>query len=251
MVISWQSVWLLALLFFWAILLFGSFLIGRPDPERVHRIPRRARVLSSLILVIAGWSWYLVVLATLPDLAISGFGLLIALGMTLGFIGDLFMAGLLPLIRPPVLGGIGAFGLGHGAYIVALILYGDRMGLNAPGPRWIGWLIWLLIGGTAWFFVVWRGRNGSPSVLHRAALPYALLLSSTVGFAMGLALQSAAFGPLAIGAALFLASDLILAAQLFNNLHFPLIGDVIWLTYGPGQMLIVYTAGRILLALAP
>jgi hypothetical protein len=40
------------------------------------------------------------------------------------------------------------------------------------------------------------------------------------------------------------------AAQLFNNRHFPLIGDVIWLTYGPAQMLIVYTAGSALLALA-
>ena len=37
-------------------------------------------------------------------------------------------------------------------------------------------------------------------------------------------------------------SDLILAAQLFNDLSFSLIGDVIWLTYGPGQMLIVYSA---------
>jgi hypothetical protein len=42
-----------------------------------------------------------------------------------------------------------------------------------------------------------------------------------------------------VGAALFLASDLILANQLFNRKSFPLVGDVIWLTYGPGQALIV------------
>jgi hypothetical protein len=60
--------------------------------------------------------------------------------------------------------------------------------------------------------------------------------------ATGLALQQGQFTWLAIGAALFLISDLILAAQLFNDLSFPLIGDVIWLTYGPGQMLIVYSA---------
>jgi hypothetical protein len=28
---------------------------------------------------------------------------------------------------------------------------------------------------------------------------------------------------------------------LFRGLKFDLIGDVVWLTYGPGQMLIVYT----------
>ena len=51
---------------------------------------------------------------------------------------------------------------------------------------------------------------------------------------------------LAIGGALFLLSDLILAARLFNEVHFPLIGDVIWLTYGPAQMLIVYSVGSAL-----
>ena len=54
----------------------------------------------------------------------------------------------------------------------------------------------------------------------------------------------------AVGAALFLASDLILAAQLFNDLRFPLISDVVWLTYGPAQMLIVYSAGTALALVA-
>jgi hypothetical protein len=90
-------------------------------------------------------------------------------------------------------------------------------------------------------------RGHAPTLLHWAALPYALLLASTAGFATGLALQDSTFLLLALGAALFLLSDLILAAQLFNHLQFPLIGDVIWLTYGPAQMLIVYTLGRALL----
>ncbi|MBI5669683.1 MAG: hypothetical protein HZC41_16925 [Chloroflexi bacterium] len=36
-------------------------------------------------------------------------------------------------------------------------------------------------------------------------------------------------------------SDLILAGELFSGINFPLIGDVMWLTYGPAQMLIVYS----------
>jgi hypothetical protein len=238
-----QSVWLLVLLVLWAALLFGGFLLGKPDARNDHRMPTWTRMASSLTLVIAGWSWFLFT----RQVAAGSFSPLIAVGMTLGFVGDLFMAGLLPIIKEPVLGGIGAFGLGHIAYLAALISFGDQNGLNASWPRWIGWIVWLLIGLAGWYWVVFRGSR--PTILHWMALPYALLLASTAGFATGLAAQSPVFMPLALGGALFLSSDLILAAQLFNNRHFPLIGDVVWLTYGPAQMLIVYTAGSALLAL--
>jgi len=75
------------------------------------------------------------------------------------------------------------------------------------------------------------------------------LLASTAGLAAGLAVQSSAFLPAALGGALFLASDLILAGQLFNGLSFPLIGDVIWLTYGPAQALLVYGGDAAILLL--
>ena len=142
--------------------------------------------------------------------------------------------------------GHGAFGLGHVAYIAAILGYGSAHGLDAAGPRFGAWLAWLLIGAVAWYFVVFRGQK--PTALHWAALPYSLLLASTAGFATGLALQDPAFVPLAIGAVLFLISDLILAAQLFAGRRFRLIDDVVWLTYGPGQMLIVYSVGAAIMA---
>ncbi len=166
------------------------------------------------------------------------YALFVALGMTLGFLGDLLMAGLIP-VEPHVLGGMLAFGAGHLFYIAAFVGFGNRQGLDAPGPRWVALAIWLVVGMAGWYAVVFRGQK--PSVLHWAALPYALLLASTAGFATGLAVQARAFIPLALGTGLFLVSDLILAGQLFSGLTFPLIGDVIWLTYGPGQMLIVYS----------
>ena len=48
--------------------------------------------------------------------------------------------------------------------------------------------------------------------------------------------------PLAIGAILFLASDMILAFRMFHG-EFPLAGHAVWMTYGPAQMLIVYSIG--------
>lgn len=232
--VPFQRTWLIALLGLWAILLFGGFLLGGPDASQ--RMPKWARLTSSFVLVVAGWSWYAFSRAQTNQ----NFALLVAIGMTFGFLGDLFMAGMMPGGRS-VMGGIGSFGLGHIFYITAFITFGNRMGLNSAVPRWGALAVWLLIGALGWYFVVFRGQT--PTTLHWAALPYALLLASTAGFATGLALQNSAFIPLAMGGALFLASDLILAAQLFNGLSFFLIGDVIWLTYGPGQMLIVYAAG--------
>lgn len=234
-----QRWWLLALLAAWAILLFGGFIFGATTAQGDHRMPMPMRILSSAVLVLAGWSWFVFCRGT----EAGRFGLLVALGMTFGLLGDLFMAGLIPLGNR-VLAGIAAFGMGHILYISAFVGFGNQQRLDAPGARWGALAVWLLIGLVGWYFVVFRGQQAT--AMHWAALPYALLLASTAGFATGLALQASPFIPLALGAALFFASDLILAGELFSGLSFPLIGDVIWLTYGPGQMLIVYSIGAAL-----
>jgi hypothetical protein len=238
------SVWLVGLLLLWAALLVGGFVCGRMNAERTGRMPLWTRLASSAVLVLAAWSGYGVSRGTTT----SVFALLIAIGMTLGLFGDLFMAKLLPY-APYALLGMAAFGLGHVAYIVAGLAYGNQHGLAAAGTRYGVWAIWLVAGLIGWYFAVFRGQP-KRSALHWVALPYALLLASTAGVATGLAIQEAALWPMAVGAALFLLSDLILAARLFNGHSFHLIEDVIWLTYGPGQMLIVYSVGSALGALA-
>lgn len=236
---SSQRTFLLVLLLIWAALLFGGFLLGKTDAGSGRRMPRWTRMASSLALVVAAWSWF----AFSRGGDTANFALLLAVGMSFGFLGDLYMAGLIP-VGQRVLGGIGAFGLGHISYIGAMLIFAARFGLDAAGPRRNALLIWLLIGLLGWYIIVFRGQN--PTALHWAALPYALLLAGTTGVATGLALQAGAFIPLAVGAALFLISDLILAGGLFSGLKFPGIDDVVWLTYGPAQMLIVYSAGAAL-----
>ena len=231
--------WMAGLLAAWALLLFGGFAAGPTSSDRSRRMPLWGRLGSSLALVVAGWSWWWLA----RDGEVAAVALLLAIGITLGFVGDVFMARVLP-IGEPVLGGMGAFGLGHGAYIGGLLLLGRQSVFASAGPRWAAWLAWLLVGALGWYAVVWRGHRHS--ALHVAALPYALLLASTAGVATGLAILSPPLWILALGAALFLVSDLILATQLFNHSHFPLISDVVWLTYGPAQALIVYTVARLL-----
>lgn len=223
-----QRFWLIGLLVVWAIFLFGGFVFGKGE----RRMPAWTRMASSAALVLAAWSWF--------ALNRGSFSLLLALGMTLGFVGDLWLAGVLPFGRS-VIGGIVAFGIGHIFYISAILTFGNQHGLDASAPRWGALIVWLFIGLVGWYLVVFRRQEAT--MLHWAALPYALLLASTAGLATGLALQASHFIPLAIGAALFLLSDLILAGELFSGLQFPLISDLIWLTYGPGQALIVYAVG--------
>lgn len=225
------------LLLVWAALLFGGYLFGGKSGRRM---PRWTRLGSSLVLALAAWSSILIA----PEGPAARFALLIAVGMTFGFVGDLFMAKVIPLPNR-FLGGIAGFALGHVAYIAAGLGLGDAIALD-PTTRLVAWLAWLIVGALGWYYIVYR--NQRKTALHWATLPYALLLASTVGVATGLAFQEPVFIAFAVGAALFLFSDLLIAAQLFA-VRFTReraqgainIDDLIWLTYGPGQMLIVYT----------
>lgn len=238
-----QRYWLLGLLFVWAIFLFGGFVFGGGG-DAARRMPTWSRMASSAVLLTAAFSWYLFARGT----PAAGYALLVAVGMTFGFLGDLLLAGVLPGGRNMILG-IVAFGVGHVFYITALLRLAAATGLTAPGPRWGALAVGLLVGLVGWYLVVWRGAGLAGiamSTVHWIALPYALLLATTAGLAAGLALQDGRFIPLAIGAGLFLLSDLILAGEMFSGLNFRLIGDVIWLTYGPAQMLIVYSVATVL-----
>jgi hypothetical protein len=227
-----QLLWLLLL---WAIFLFGGFILGPTRNNR--RIPRWARLASSLLLVIAAWTWR----AFASDAWHQTYTTLIALGVTAGFIGDLFMADVLARSKSKsVAGGIGGFALGHLFYISAILLTARTLHLTHAA----------IIGGSLmffWLFAFWGWRKivmrgGAPTPLHWAALPYSLLLAATAGLALGLSLQQCDFWPLALGATLFLLSDLLLASALFGKSAMPLLHDFVWLLYGPGQMLIVYSA---------
>lgn len=229
------SAWLIALLVAWASLLLGSVVASFLSRQRMVTW---LRLTSSLTLVVAAWSWYLVARAT-PGVAL--FALLIALGMTLGFVGDLLLADALPITQG-FLAGMASFALGHLAYIAAILSQTLRVQWAVAG-------IALLVGLAGWYAVVFRGGKDA-MMLRWAALPYALLLATTAGLAVGLAMQTPTFLPLAIGATLFLVSDLLVAGEQFGRMRFPHSGDAVWLTYGPAQMLIVYAVNSALVAAA-
>lgn len=213
----------LILILAWACLLFGGWLWGK-DPQRYRRMPVWTRIASSAVLVLLGW--YGLLLS--PAGEQMAYARLIVVGMSFGFVGDLLMAGLLPAPNR-VLGGIAAFGVGHVAYIAGIVGY-------RPVLWWVV-TVGLLAAAGLFYGVFLRNKKRSP--LLWAALVYSLLLASTAGLGVSLALQAPLFGVLAVGGLLFFASDLILGLELFNHTRFPYLGDWVWLTYGPGQALIV------------
>jgi uncharacterized membrane protein YhhN len=220
----------------WAVLLGVAMVLGNLAGGHAATAATAARMGSSLVLVVTGWTAY----ALWRRSAVGRFALLIAIGMTLGAVGDFFNADLLSFIplSDPVLGGIAAFGLGHIAYIAGSVNLGRRARLTDRRAMIGAVVAWQLIGAVGWYFVVMQGTEARGLVWP--ALPYSLLLAGTAGVTGGLEWQDRRLTWLALGAALFLVSDLILAFGLFRG-GFAHQTESVWLTYGPGQMLIVFS----------
>lgn len=245
-----EGFWMVVLFLTWLEFLVGGYVFGETNAENTRRMPTWTRMMASITLAIACSMWLyfiskLPINATiLPDHTTSSgemftLGFFMALGMIFGLAGDLFMAGVIKA-KNPVLFGMVSFGIGHVWYIIGLYHFGVVSGYHQPSSllqAFVGWWLFAIIG---WFVIVYYPAKHR-SILHILALPYALLLAGTTAVATGLALQAIEFVPIAFGAFLFLVSDLILAGQIFNGFKFPKINDVVWLTYSPGQMLIVLT----------
>lgn len=218
----------------WGGSLLGSFAVLPQTEPGAARVPMPLRLLSSATLVLAGW----VIRGGKRKGPAKHYSQQIAKGMTWGFIGDVSMMVSVPL-------GMLTFGIGHVEYSRGMWRLGSDEGF-AGAKRLLAWAAWMVAGVAGWYFVVHTGPKGG-SMLAWAALPYALLLSTTAGLATGLALHKPRYVPLALGAAMFLASDLLIAMRMFNPTLFAQIpdsvrGDIIWLLYGPGQALIVSSA---------
>lgn len=186
----------------------------------------------------------LVALATLARFQIDAtsqrYAKWICVGMILGTLGDFFNADLLSVITlQGTLAAIVAFGLGHLCYIGAIV--GD-LGHCEPirgKAIWIGIAVWQFVGLLSWYVIVYHGEKAREIVWP--ALGYTLLLSGTAGLATALAIHRRHLWPLAFGAALFLLSDLLLAVGMFRG-SYPFRSELVWMTYGSGQMLIVFSA---------
>jgi|JI6StandDraft_1071083.scaffolds.fasta_scaffold49292_2 hypothetical protein len=208
-------------------------LLGKPTTPDLRYLPRWLTLGQSALLSAAAWGLQRVFRNTpAADVATH-----LAVGMTLGTVGDVFMA------QQNVPLGMAAFGAGHIAYVRGLLRLSKQQQLPRPLAMGLAWGAWSVIGAAGWLGLVRLGPQGS-STLGWLALPYSLLLASTAGVATGLSVQEPRYWPLAAGAVIFLTSDVLIAMRLFNPSLFAAIpksirGDLVWLTYAPAQMLLV------------
>lgn len=216
------------------IILAVGFVRG-PHHDPTRRIPRPYRMATSILLVAAAaYLW----LGPLRGTAVQGVAGWMAAGMTLGLLGDLIMAHLIPTPNRLIFG-ILAFGLGHLAYILGFVQTAAVLGLRNPLTQTWVWLVYLAIVVVLWAVAV-RSPH-MPATLNVAALVYAGLIGVMAGAAAGLAIQDTRFVLPALGGILFLASDLILGNHEFHKRRWPYVQDVIWATYIFGQALIILT----------
>ncbi len=138
---------------------------------------------------------------------------LILVGVILGWVGDVTL--IFPKIEACFLIGLASFLIGHVLYIVVFIQSIDFSTL--PGTIYIS-----LIGYVIFFVVVWRYLKGSLGEMKIPVLVYMTLILTMSFFSLGVMLSPAADGvsntwlPF-VGSLLFIASDTMLANQLFKE----------------------------------
>lgn len=215
-------------------LLLIAFVFGKYNPERTRRTIKPLRLSTSVMLVGCAWLLWLNSSRDLADVA-----LFLALGMTFGCLGDLILAGVIPLPKR-MIGGIIAFGVGHVFYIIGLMNLAAMRGLANPISGSLFWVVYVLVSSFLW--VMFISNPAKSRTLNIGSLVYAWLISVMAGAAGGLAIQDARFTLAAIGGGLFLLSDLILGNRELRDNGWFLVHDVVWVLYIAGQALIVTTS---------
>jgi hypothetical protein len=213
--------------------LFGAFFWGQATASPDALPPGWLSVSGSALLAVAAW-WSVARWREVVGLRLA---LGVAVGMSCGFVGDLALTQWLLQGRASFVIGLIAFGVGHAAYLVAL---------TGELKRWkIGSIAWPLVALVGWHYAIWSAE-APPGGLVWPILAYGLSLSAVASVAASLAWDDRRHLMTALGAGAFMVSDFWIGLTVFNpdkaKAAYALLGlDVVWLTYGPAQFLIVHS----------
>jgi hypothetical protein len=222
----------------WAGLFVGGFAAGSLSEDRTARVSRHLKLGMSILLVGAAFIWWLV---GTTGTSLAMLGLFTFLGMLFGFFGDFSLSDDLHNLPQPVILGIVTFLIGHIFYILGYIHLAHTLSLTNTSLRLIVNLIYQVVGITLWALLVRNPEAGR--ALNVGSLAYTIVLAAMTGYATWLAIQETRLIGLAIGANLFLISDVILGMRLLRGIVFLMIRDLVWALYIAGQALIVFSVG--------
>ncbi|BCB35508.1 hypothetical protein BCJMU51_0401 [Bacillus cereus] len=208
-------------------LIGAMYAIGQTKKTRNNMpLPLAVRLILSFSLTASAiWIW-------LQDPSVA-YSTWVALGMTLSTVGDLFMAGLIP-IGHRLIGGMITFALAHCFYVKAFL----QTGISWNG-FWIGLLVYGLFLIIGWFFFI---RNEKQDKLFTiGALIYGLWVGGMACFAFALYYENAGIWWIpAFGGLLFVISDFIIGVTDIGGRKLKYEPLWIWFTYVAAQMCIVY-----------
>lgn len=215
------------------VLLIVAFIFGRYNADRTRRTLKPLRLATSVSLVICAW---LLWSGSRPELDTAALSL--ALGMTFGCLGDLILAGVIPL-PGRMIAGIVVFSIGHICYVIGF----TTLTASNPLTGSLFWVIYVLAASVLW--VMFISNPAKPRSLNLGSLVYAWLIAVMAGAAGTLAINDARFTLTAIGGLLFLISDLMLGNRELRDNAWFLVHEVVWVIYITGQALIVTTTLRL------
>lgn len=167
--------------------------------------------------------WKAAGIALLGIFALSRGARLAAYGLFASSVGDFVLD-----LDPPIwIGGMAAFGIAHLFYSVAFLESVRTRGRAAFGPFLAALSVILSVGMFIWLL------PGMDALLAPGLVYHAVITTM-----VALALLSKAPVAARAGAVLFLASDAVIALELYRGLG-P-FGPLNWLLYAPAQMLIAW-----------
>lgn len=165
--------------------------------------------------------------------ALAGGPWLLVLGLALGSLGDLALS---RKGETAFMAGLGSFALSHLAYAVLFVGVEGRLApFDLTALRWLGVAALVIMAQSTMIWLM--PHTGS---LKRPVAAYVAIIS-----AMGLAALHlpASHGLTMLGAGLFVASDLVLAAELFrmreDGQNARIASHFVWPLYWGGQALIL------------
>lgn len=199
-------------------LLVAALLVGEARHLHALRIPAKAAASTCFFLLLAA-----------ADIAMDRLGMLLAVALAFGWLGDVLLLG---RSRAFFLSGLAAFLVGHIAYAV---LFASMTPDVAPT---------VVAGGAALtvgtvVFVALRARI--PAGLQAPVVAYIVAISAMVGLAAGVATRVGVPG-IAIGAAAFLLSDVAVALDRFTGPAFVYRAWGLPLYYGSQALLVLALA---------
>lgn len=162
----------------------------------------------------------------------------LALGLLACFTGDLFLSDVIP-ISASFLGGMAAFGTAQILFICVFVKILKANRIKVFNRRLLRSML-ILYSICSVIYIIIAKYSTTSTEIKLGILGYSLLLCTMASFAISLTNINNRCWIIAIGAILFVISDMIIGLTGFDILYIPAKDFVIWGTYVAALMGMVY-----------